>query len=123
MNTYKRAHRVMGAAEKLDPDYFYGGPDRYFASFLAGAPGIAGGDMEGARARFDASLRRAPSFFETRILIAELLAVKTHDKALYVSSLRYVIDTPADVLPDIVPEQLKAKKKAEAEIEKADERF
>jgi hypothetical protein len=123
MSTYKSAHRVMSVVENLDPDYFYGGPDRYFATFLAGAPGIAGGDMTEARARFDASLRRAPAFFETRILIAELLAVKTHDKALYVSSLRYVLDTPAGVLPEILPEQLKAKKKAEWQLKKADERF
>src|SRR5262249_31263237 len=45
MNTYKSAHRVMSVVERLDPDYFYGGPDRYFGAFLAGAPGIAGGDM------------------------------------------------------------------------------
>ena len=123
MSTYKSAHRVMSVVEKLDPDYYYGGADRYFATFLAGAPGIAGGDMAEARARFDASLRRAPAFFETRILIAELLAVKTQDKALYVSSLRYVLDTPVDVLPEIIPEQLKAKKKAEWQLKKADERF
>ncbi len=123
MNTYKSAHRVMSVVERLDPDYYYGGPDRYFGSFLAGAPGIAGGDMDEARARFDASLRRAPAFFETRILLAELLAVKTHDKALYVSSLRYVLDTPVDVLPEIVPEQAKAKKKAEGLIKRTDERF
>lgn len=123
MKIYKIANRAMDAADKLDPDYYYGGPDRYFAAFLAGAPGMAGGDVQAAKARFDASLRRAPAFFETHMLLADVYAVKTKDKALYVSSLRYVLDTPVDVIPDMVPEQATAKRKAKRLLERADERF
>jgi len=123
MREYKRAHRFMHAVERLDPDYYYGGADRYFGMFLAGAPGIAGGDLKQAKMRFEAALRRAPAFFETHVLYAELYAVKAGDKQLYLSSLRYVLDTPAEVLPEVVPEQSKAKKKAAALIKRTEERF
>ena len=123
MGEYKRAHRLMSVVEKLDPGYFYGGADRYFGAFLCGAPGIAGGDLEDGKKRLDASLRRAPDFFETRILVAELYAVKTHDRALYESTLRYVLDTPLERLPEAAPENERARKKARNLLEMTERRF
>jgi tetratricopeptide (TPR) repeat protein len=123
MKEYKRSHRIMHAVERLDPDYYYGGADRYFGMFLAGAPGIAGGDVNEAKVRFQAALRRAPAFFETHLLYAELYAVKVGDKQLYVSSLRYILDTPAEILPEVAPEQLRTKVKAASLIKRTDERF
>ncbi len=123
MKEHKRANALMKTVEQLDPAYFFGGADRYFGAFLAGAPGIAGGDLEDGRRRLEASLERAPHFFETRIYLAELYAVKKKDRALYVSALRTILDTPLDRLPEAAPENVRARKKAENLLKLTDRRF
>jgi hypothetical protein len=123
MGEYKRSHRLMNLVEALDPGYFYGGADRYFGAFLAGAPGIAGGDLGAARTRFEKALARAPHFFETHILYAELYAVRTKDRTLYVRLLRAVTEAPPDILPEAAAENARARKKATGLLRRTEARF
>jgi tetratricopeptide (TPR) repeat protein len=90
---------------ELDEGYFHGSGPRLLATYYAKAPESAGGDLDKAKAGFERSLALAPSYFATKVLMAELYAVKKHDKALFVRLLTEVVHADPDVVPDVVPEQ------------------
>jgi tetratricopeptide (TPR) repeat protein len=115
--------KIMSRVYDLDPDYFYGAPDRYFGSYYAVAPTFAGGDVNKSREYFDKSLKKSPNYLATHVLIAELLAPKLDDKALFERELKLVMDTPADVIPEVAPEAAIEKKKAERLMAKEDDLF
>ncbi len=118
-----RIFRVMKRIAELDADYFYGASDRYFGAFYAVAPSFAGGDVEKSRQYFESSTKKAPYYLATHVLIAENYAPKVQDRALYERELKFVLDTPADSLPDVIPEQQIEKKKAERLLKQIDEKF
>jgi hypothetical protein len=113
MRVYKPVLHVMEQVARLDPGYDHGGADRYLGSFYGEAPGIAGGDLEKSRAHFDRAVALAPAYLQTRVALAEHYARPAHDAPLYAAALRLVAETPADAVPDAVPEQEIAKKKAQ----------
>ena len=47
------------------------------------------------------------------IVRAEVLAPKLEDRALFDRELKFVLETPAEVIPELVPEQTIEKKKAD----------
>ena len=106
--------KMMGHCLELDETAFYGGPVRYWGAFYAVAPGFAGGDMVKAKETFEKAKAMFPEYLGTYVLYADTYAIKSQDKELFQSLLQHVIDTPADVLPEMVPEQKAEKKKAEA---------
>ncbi len=108
---------------ELDPDYFYGAPDRYFGSYYAVAPAFAGGDLQKSKEYFDNSVKKAPDYLATYVLIADLYAPKAQDPDLYKKSLDFVLQAPVDTMPDLVPEQTIEKKKAELLLKQMDDRF
>jgi hypothetical protein len=114
---------IMTRCYELDPDYFYGAAERYFGSYYAVAPAFAGGDLNKSREYYDKSLKRAPNALSTHVLIAELLAPKLQDRALFDRELKLVMDTPANIIPEIEPEATREKLKAEVLIKKADDLF
>jgi hypothetical protein len=57
------------------------------------------------------------------VLIAELLAPKKQDRALFDRELKFVMDTPVESMPDVVPEQTIEKRKAERLMKMADDLF
>jgi hypothetical protein len=118
-----RLFAIMSQIYTLDPDYFYGAAERYFGGYYAVAPTFAGGDLNKSREYFEKSLKRAPNALSTHVLIAELLAPKLQDKALFDRELKFVMDTPANVIPELEAEALREKAKAEALMKKADELF
>lgn len=119
-----RIYRVMSRVAELWPDYFYGAPDRYFGGYFAVAPSFAGGDPQKAKAFFEASLKLAPNYIATHVLIADLLAPKLSDgRALAERELKWVLETPADIIPEVTPEATIEKKKAEKILGELDDRF
>jgi len=118
-----RIRKLISRVLELDEKYFYGAPHRYFGSYYAVAPSFAGGDLKKSEEHFNKSLEIEPNYFATRVQMAEKLATKKQDRKMFQDELDYVLKTPVDVIPDIVPEQKAEKRKAEALLGKIDELF
>jgi len=103
---------TMDRCLELDPEFFFGGPHRYFGVYYAVAPEFAGGDFEKAKVHFKRSLEIAPEYPATRVLWASELAVRTHDEALFDRLLAEALKTPGDAIPGLEPEIEVEKKKA-----------
>jgi hypothetical protein len=124
--TLKHKDTIFGTISRvaaLDPDYFYGASDRYFGGYFAVAPNFAGGDLDKSEKHFNESVKRYPYYLATHVLIAELLAPKKQDRGLFDRELKFVMDTPAESIPELVPEQTLEKRKAERLMKQADELF
>ena len=115
--------KMMTHCLELDETAYYAGPVRYWGAFYAVAPGFAGGDMDKSREFFEKAKSMNPEAFSTYVLYADTYAVKTQDRELFDTLLKYVLETPSDVIPELVPEQDVEKKKAEDMMARADELF
>ncbi len=115
---------VMARCMELDATYFHHGPPRYFGAFYARVPAFAGGDLELSKQNFDQALAAAPDYLGTRVLLAEMYAVKAQDRPLFEEQLDFVINANVDELdPEIRPENLIEQRKARELLPKADELF
>ncbi len=114
---------MMGHALELDETAFYGGPPRYWGAFYAAAPGFAGGDMGKSREMFEKTKAMNPEYLGTYVLYADYYAKKAQEKELFRSLLQHVLDTPADVLPEMLPEQNVEKAKAQRLLDTIDDLF
>ncbi len=115
--------KMMTHCLDLDETSYYAGPVRYWGAFYAVAPGFAGGDMNKSREFFEKAKGMNPEAFSTYVLYADTYAVKTQDRELFDSLLKYVLETPSDVIPELIPEQDVEKKKAQALMDSASEKF
>jgi len=114
---------IMERCLKLDPTYFHGAPDRYFGAFYAIAPKFAGGDLKQSAVHFKASLERAPYYLGTRVLMAENLDPKNQDRAAFDANVKTVLEADENAVPELRPESIVEKKKAEELKAQADEIF
>ena len=115
---------VMARCLELDREYYYWGPDRYFGVFYGRAPSFAGGDVARSREHFETSVRHAPHYFATRVLMAQDYAVKAQDRATFDEELAYVLEhDPEEGGPDIAPENRCEQRKARELLARADELF
>lgn len=115
--------KMMTHCLALDETSYYAGPVRYWGAFYAVAPGFAGGDMNKSREFFEKAKSMNPEAFSTYVLYADTYAVKTQDRELFDTLLKYVVDTPSNVIPELIPEQDVEKAKAAAMIANASELF
>jgi hypothetical protein len=115
--------KMMTHCLALDETAFYAGPVRYWGAFYAVAPGFAGGDMTKSKEHFERAKEMNPEYFGTYVLYADAYAEKAQDRALFKSLLEHVINTPSDVLPEMIPEQNIEKAKAQAFLDRIDELF
>lgn len=109
--------------EKLQPDFFYGAPSRFWGAYYAVAPSFAGGDLNKSKVHFEKSLKTAPEYLGTQVLMAEVYWTKKGDRKAFDSILRGVLASTHDKHPELGPENLLEKKKAEKLLENADELF
>lgn len=114
---------TMDRVLELDPNFYYGGPHRYFGAFYAIAPAFAGGDLEKSRVHFNKSLEIAGTFVGTKVLWAQELAVKEQDEDTFEKLLNEVIATPDDVIPEVKPEIAVEKQKARELLADQEELF
>ncbi|MGM0557414.1 MAG: TRAP transporter TatT component family protein [Myxococcota bacterium] len=91
-------------------DYFFGACHRYFGVYWMKIP--FGKDAEKSRKHFDASMEMAPNYLATKVLKAEYLAVHEQDRDTFNSLLDEVLQTPADALEAVAPENHYEKEKA-----------
>ena len=94
-----RIFKIISRVYELGPDYYYGAADRYFGAFYAVAPAFAGGDLVKSNEHFQASLKAAPNYLATHVLIAETYAPKVQDPRLFDQHLQFVLDAPLDIIP------------------------
>jgi tetratricopeptide (TPR) repeat protein len=108
---------------ELDPKYYYGAGDRGLGAFYAKAPSFAGGDTDKAREHFERSLKIEPSYFGTKTLMAQYLAVKTQDRELFEKVLKEVIAGDINVIPEIMPMQKIEQERAKELLGQAEDLF
>lgn len=118
-----RIKAVMSRVLDLDPQFFHGAADRYFGAFYAVAPGFAGGDMNKSKEHFEKSISLAPNYASTKVLMADVYAVKQQDRALFDKLLDEVLAMPVDAIPGLEPETKVEKEKATEMKAKAAELF
>lgn len=118
-----RIFKIMSRVYELNPEYFHGAPDRYFGAYYAVAPAFAGGDLAKSNDYFQKALQREPKYLATYVLIAENYAPKVQDRALYERHLKFVLEAPEDLLPDLMPEARVEKRKAEKLMKEIDDKF
>lgn len=106
----------------LDPNYFYGAPDRYWGAYYAILPGFMGKDLNKSEEHFKKSLAIAPNYFGTKVLMAERLATERTDRALYKQLLEEVINADPNVQPEIAPENKVEQVKAKELLAQIDEK-
>ena len=112
---------TMDRCLELDPNYFYGGPHRYFGAFYSIAPKFAGGDLEKSKVHFEKSLEIEPKYVGTKVLWAENLAVKQQDEATFDRLIEEVLAVPDDAIPELAAEiRVEKQKAAELKASKAD---
>jgi tetratricopeptide (TPR) repeat protein len=118
-----RIKGMIERVEKLRPDYFYGAVPRYWGGYFAVAPSFAGGDMKKSKKNFDRSLAIAPEYIGTKVLMAEVYWTKQGDRKQFESVLKDVLSSKFDQHPELGPENIWEKKKAEKLLKNADELF
>lgn len=116
-----RVKGVVSRVLELDETFFHGAPHRYFGAYWSLLP--VGRDLNKSRDHFDKSLKIAPGYAGTRVLMAETYAVKKQDRALFLRLLDEVIALPDDAIPDLAPETRIEKDKARELKAKVDELF
>ncbi len=119
----ERGRKMMERCVELDDTYFYGGPHRWFGSYYGKLPAIAGRDLPKAKEHFDQAIAIAPNYFGTRVLQAEYYSKNAQDKELFQSDLEFVINTPSDVIPELIPEQDVEKQKAQEMLDAIEDTF
>ncbi len=103
---------------ELDPDYFYGGPDRYWGAYYAAIPSFAGQDLGKSKEHLDASLASHNDYLGTHVIVAEYWAVKSQDGETFTRELEWVLAQSPDIIPELRPEHEAEQRKAKALLER-----
>lgn len=115
---------LISRVEELKPDYFHGAVPRYWGSYYAVIPGIAGKDLKKSKKYFEKSLSMAPNYVGTKVLRAETYLVEEEDEKEFKKVLNEVIaDTSNDNDPELGPENRMEKAKAKKLLDKAKDLF
>jgi tetratricopeptide (TPR) repeat protein len=114
---------TMDRCLQLDPNFFYGGPHRYFGAYYAIAPSFAGGDLEKSKVHFKKSLEIEPNYVGTKVLWAGELAVKQQDEETFEKLLNEVLAAPDDAIAELKPEIQVEKQKAKELLAQKDDLF
>ncbi len=114
---------TMDRCLELDPNYYYGGPHRYFGAFYAIAPAFAGGDLEKSKVHFNKSLEIEANYVGTKVLWAAELSVKQQDEETFDKMLNEVLAAPDDAIPELMPEIIIEKAKAKQLLAEKDDLF
>jgi len=115
--------KMMQHVLKLDPDYSYGGPHRYFGAYYAIAPAFAGGDLKKSEEHFNWVIKKYPKMVATQRLKAQYLSVKKQDEDEYEDLLNSVLDTKPESFPEFSPEIKAEHKRANKLLDDFDEYF
>jgi tetratricopeptide (TPR) repeat protein len=113
---------MIKKVEEQNPTFYHGAVPRFWGSFYAVAPSIAGGDMKKSKKYFEEAIALAPESLTSRVLFAELYWVKDDNKKEFKKELELVLKS-SDGPADIAPENRMEKRKAERLLNKMDDLF
>jgi hypothetical protein len=119
-----RVEMMMKRVLELDEGFYYGGPHLFMGIWFASRPKIAGGNLDTAQYHFQRAMELGQNkFLMTKIYYADLYARKKFDRDLFVATLNEVLQTPADIEPDLTLTNCVARRKAEEMLRTADDYF
>ncbi len=119
-----RVESMMRRVLELDAGFYYGGPHLFMGIWYASQPVVAGGDLNRAQTHFQKAIEFGQSkFLMTFIYYARYYARKAFDRDLFVSVLTKVLDTPADIQPELTLLNTVAHRKAKRMLDAVDDYF
>jgi hypothetical protein len=119
-----RVELMMKRVLELEEGFYYGGAHIFMGVLEASRPKMAGGDLNKARSHFLKAIELGRGkFLMSRVYYAEYYARKAFDRKLYVSTLQQVLDTPADIEPDLTLLNTVAHIRARKMLKEVDEYF
>jgi hypothetical protein len=119
-----RVEVLIRKALSLDETFYYGGPHIFMGVLYASRPRIAGGNLDRANQHFLKAIEIGQDrFLMAYVYYADYYARKALDRELFVASLKKVLDTPADSVPELTLMNTVARQQAQALLGKADEYF
>ncbi len=119
----EKVKKMIDRVLALDETWWYGAAHRYLGAYYAALPSFAGRDLDASRRHFERSLEIAPDFFATHVLFAQRWARAANDRAAYRRHLERVLGTPAEVVPEVAPEQRIEQRKARKLLAEIDDHF
>jgi hypothetical protein len=115
---------LMERVLEVDPSFYYGGPHLFKAILLSARPEQFGGNLKKAQEHFQKALDYGQGkFLMTEVYYAEYYARQTLNRDLFVSTLKRVLETPAQVDPDLTLANTLAQRKAKKLLARVDEFF
>jgi hypothetical protein len=115
---------LMERVLELEPSFYYGGPHLFKAILLSARPEQFGGNLKKAQEHFQKALEYGQGkFLMTDVYYAEYYARQTLNRDLFVSTLKRVLETPAQVDPDLTLANTLAQRKAKKLLARVDEFF
>jgi hypothetical protein len=119
-----RVELMMKRVLELDEGYYYGGAHLFMGIRFASTPGTYGGDLKKAQEHFLKALDFGKGkFLMAYVYYANYYARQVLDKDLFISTLQKVIETPADVSPDLTLLNTVAKKEAKELLDHTEDYF
>jgi hypothetical protein len=119
-----RVELMMQRVLELDEGFYYGGPHLFMGIKFASRPVAFGGDLKKAQQHFLKAMDLGKGkFLMAYVYYANHYARRILDKNLFLSTLKKVMETPADISPELTLLNTVAKKKAKALLERANEYF
>lgn len=119
-----RVEMMMKKVLELDEAFYYGGAHVFMGALESSRPKVAGGDLNRARDHFLKAIELGNGkFLMTQIYYADYYAKKAFDRELFISILKKVLETPADVAPDLTLLNTVAHARARKMLDQVDEYF
>lgn len=116
-----RALFIIQRCKALDPTFFYGGPSRYLGAYWYKIP--FGKKPQRSKANFEAAIAVDSSYLDSKVIFAEVYAVRAEDEELFKKLLNEVINADASANPNIIPENKNAQRVAKDMLENIDDIF
>jgi tetratricopeptide (TPR) repeat protein len=115
---------MMRRVLEVDEGFYFGGPHLFMGIWFSSRPRIAGGDLKKAQEHFLKALELGKGkFLMAYVYYANYYARQALDRDLFTSILHKVLETPADISPDLILLNTVAKKKAKELLDRVDEYF
>lgn len=124
MSQLPRVEWMMKRVLELDEGFYYGGPHLFMGIWFASRPKMAGGDLKKAKEHFNKAFDLGGGkFLMGYVYYAKYYAQSIMDKQLFISTLKKVLETPANIEPDLTLINSIAKKMARELLDHVEEYF
>ena len=116
-----RALLIIERCQTLDSGFWYGGPARYLGAYWYKIP--FGKDPAKSRANFEAAVGVDATYLDSKVLFAEVYAVRAEDEELFKKLLTEVIEADVNANSALVPENKNAQRLAKEMLANMDDIF